>query len=80
MTFLPIENPVGRECNTCRFWRKQAPRDENDWGQCRRMPPILPELIDDKLVIAGIWPSTKAEDWCGEWETSSSNDGDTPHT
>ena len=61
MTLLPLENPEGRACDTCRFWRKQTLQDENDWGQCRRMPPILPDLVDDKLVIAGIWPSTKAE-------------------
>lgn len=80
MTVLPTENPEGRACDTCRFWRKQAFCDENDWGQCRRMPPILPELVDDKLVVAGIWPSTKAGDWCGEWETSSSDGVDHPHT
>ncbi len=80
MTLLPLENPEGRACATCRFWRKQAIRDEDDWGQCRRMPPILPDLVDDKLVIAGIWPSTKAGDWCGEWETSTLDDVDTPHS
>jgi hypothetical protein len=43
------------------------------------MPPILPDLVDDKLVIAGIWPSTKGGDWCGEWETVSSESVDKPH-
>ena len=44
------------------------------------MPPILPDLVDDKLVIAGIWPSTKGGDWCGEWETFSLEDVDNPHS
>jgi hypothetical protein len=48
------------------------------------MPPILPDLVDDKLVVAGIWPSTKAGDWCGEWcgesETSTSEGVDNSHT
>ena len=69
----------GRACSTCHFWRKQAIRDESAWGQCRRMPPTLPELADDKLVIAGIWPSTKSGDWCGEWESSLPTGTDTPH-
>lgn len=71
----PIDS---RACSTCHFWRKQTIRDESDWGQCRRMPPILPEMADDKLVIAGIWPSTKSEDWCGEWESCMSIRTDTP--
>jgi len=79
MTVLPIKNQEGRACDTCRFWRKQTLRDENDWGQCRRMPPILPDLVDDKLVIAGIWPSTKGGDWCGEWERFSPESVDKPH-
>ena len=74
MTDPRIEKTQGRACATCRFWRLQAIRDESDWGQCRRMPPILPELADDKLVVAGIWPSTKSEDWCGEWESAMSSD------
>ena len=69
----------GRACSTCHFWRKQTIRDESDWGQCRRMPPTLPELADDKLVIAGIWPSTKSGDWCGEWESFLPTGTDTPH-
>ena len=72
----PIDS---RACSTCHFWRKQAIRDESDWGQCRRMPPTLPELDDDKLVIAGIWPSTKSGDWCGEWESFLPTGTDTPH-
>jgi hypothetical protein len=32
------------------------------------MPPALPEVDDERLVVAGVWPFTKAADWCGEWE------------
>lgn len=56
-------------CATCRFWRRRRVADEHDsWGQCRRMPPTLPELTDDKLVVAGVWPFTEEQDWCGEWQ------------
>ncbi len=58
-------------CGTCRFWRKRhSQTDADDWGECRRMPPTLPEIGDEKLVIAGIWPCTTSADWCGEWESS----------
>jgi len=56
-------------CRHCRFWRKRHSVDDaDDWGECRRMPPSLPEVGDEKLVVAGVWPCTKAADWCGEWE------------
>ena len=56
-------------CCNCRFWRR-AGRDGPgpDWGHCKRMPPVLPEIDDDKMVHVGIWPSTEAGDWCGEWQ------------
>jgi hypothetical protein len=34
------------------------------------MPPALPEIKDEKLVLAGIWPSTDERDWCGEYEAA----------
>jgi hypothetical protein len=57
-------------CQNCRFWRR-AGRDGPgpDWGQCKRMPPVLPEIEPEKMVHVGIWPSTEAKDWCGEWQT-----------
>jgi len=31
-------------CRTCCFWRpERAVGDGTGWGQCRRMPPALPE-------------------------------------
>ena len=62
-------------CQNCRFWRR-AGRDGPgpDWGQCKRMPPVLPEIEDDKMVHVGIWPSTEARDWCGEWERRMATD------
>ena len=59
-------------CCNCRFWRR-AGRDGPgpDWGQCKRMPPVLPDIEDDKMVHVGIWPSTEAGDWCGEWQQRS---------
>lgn len=58
-------------CGTCRFWKPHAGSKESQgWGQCKRAPPALPEIKDEKLVLAGIWPSTDERDWCGEWQGS----------
>lgn len=55
-------------CGTCAFWRPEADAaSETGWGQCRRMPPALPTIHDDKLVHVGLWPHTDKRDWCGEW-------------
>lgn len=60
--------PPPPTCGTCRFWRRQREAKLSDWGECRRMPPLLPPLEDDKLVHVGLWPHTTKADWCGEWE------------
>ncbi|MEO1990632.1 MAG: hypothetical protein ABGW78_01780 [Pirellulales bacterium] len=63
-------------CGSCRFWKPHAGiKEANGWGQCKRMPPALPEVKDEKLVLAGIWPSTDERDWCGEWEARSNECG-----
>ena len=72
MTMSTDEAVAGRaadqRCRTCCFWRP-GPADERaaGWGQCRRMPPTLPAIGDDKLVHVGLWPHTDEHDWCGEW-------------
>ena len=56
-------------CGTGRFWKRAAGGDlQAGWGQCRRHPPTVPEVSDDKLVHVGVWPHTDVTDWCGEWE------------
>jgi hypothetical protein len=68
-------------CGTCQFWRPAAThadasdalavpsgRGRQGWGQCRRMPPTLPVVRDDKLMLVGLWPHTEEGDWCGEWQ------------
>jgi len=59
----------GQGCGNCRFWKRAAGGDQHaGWGQCRRMPPTLPDVADDKLVHVGVWPHTDRADWCGEWQ------------
>lgn len=72
MKFMDAESAIdghGEACGTCRFWKRSGAADPREgWGQCRRMPPTLPEMSDDKLVHVGVWPHTDVADWCGEWE------------
>ena len=70
-----VSGPVpGRVCRTCRYWRTGGrgdtgrPDGDTGWGQCRRMPPALPLVRDDKLLLVGVWPHTEEGDWCGEWQ------------
>lgn len=66
-------------CGSCRFWKSHTGiKEANGWGQCKRMPPALPEIKDEKLVLAGIWPSTDERDWCGEWEASPKQGSELP--
>lgn len=58
-----------QSCRTCRFWRQtQLDARGPDWGECRRMPPALPPIDQEKLLHVGIWPHTGGGDWCGEWQ------------
>jgi len=65
--------PPGQVCATCSYWRREAVGEKVvGWGQCRRMPPAMPPIQDDKLVHVGVWPHTREHDWCGEWQAEAS--------
>jgi len=65
----------GRVCATCLHWRPETTGDKTiGWGQCRRMPPAMPPIQNDKLLHVGVWPHTRESEWCGEWRASDSDD------
>lgn len=65
------DEPRLQQCGGCLFWKRStASHNGTGWGQCRRMPPALPEIADDKLVHVGLWPHTDERDWCGEWRSA----------
>lgn len=67
-TLLPR---AGQACATCSYWRPDRVGDRDAaWGQCRRMPPAMPPVQDDKIVHVGVWPHTQETDWCGEWKAA----------
>ena len=58
----------GQVCAACLYWRPDRRGEQTiGWGQCRRMPPMMPPIQDDKLVHVGLWPHTQETAWCGEW-------------
>lgn len=59
-------------CLTCPFWKAYHERIE---GECRRYPPSIPhtesqirqaEFTIGSEVFDGVFPTTNADDWCGE--------------
>jgi len=76
----PASPPLAHQtCAGCRFWRPDPAAERTaGWGQCRRMPPSLPPIEDDKLVHVGLWPHTDGRDWCGEWRAPDAAAGPPP--
>jgi len=52
------------ECGWCRFW-VISPYD-CDIGTCHQRAPL--EALTESMFY--IWPRTKVNDWCGEFEPS----------
>jgi hypothetical protein len=66
----------GQVCASCQHWRPEKPGMKTlGWGQCRRLPPAMPAIQDDKLVHVGVWPHTQESDWCGAWQSRASASG-----
>ncbi len=56
------------QCDKCRFW---AP---GGLEECRRYAPRPREMTAaESTGIAPVWPTTLADDWCGEFVSSGEN-------
>jgi hypothetical protein len=51
-------------CERCHYWQRQ----EGDTGNCKRSFPQV--MFGPSGVLFSIFPTTKNEDWCGEWKLS----------
>ena len=53
-------------CGTCPFWK--ASNEESPFGSCRAKLPVFHSSVARDPVFAdeGTWPSTEADDWCGQ--------------
>ena len=73
-----IQPPELEKCVTCRFWfidqggKGEGGYDgDGSYSTCRRHAPVSNKKIDRGSYFAGgwtLWPFTKKDDWCGDWE------------
>lgn len=54
-----------KSCASCAHWKSGITGE----GECRRHAPQLISFeVDDNVKIESRFPSTDAEDWCGDFE------------
>jgi hypothetical protein len=55
-------------CERCKFWEEDG--DIPNFGSCRRYAPkaVVSHPIDGPDSMDTIWPRTKNNEWCGEWD------------
>jgi hypothetical protein len=56
------------DCGTCVFWKASG----DGSGLCRANPPVVIDSqrigpLPGDWIATGGWPSTRRQDWCGEW-------------
>jgi len=56
------------QCKECLFWKPPEPGDGPE-GHCHRYAPKPTEIV--KIGTTG-WPYTKGKEFCGEWESKTS--------
>ena len=59
---------MNTDCENCKFW--QQDNEISYMGLCRRHAPHPPAThpVESPGSMDAIWPRTKNEDWCGEWQ------------
>lgn len=56
-------------CASCRFWQHTYTYKESRSGLCRRRPPKVLVVSDERGATETCWPMTTEHEWCGEHET-----------
>ncbi|MEM1442540.1 MAG: hypothetical protein AAGF67_09370 [Verrucomicrobiota bacterium] len=52
-------------CSACAYWKA----GESNEGACRRQPPqSISFEVDDEVKFETRFPTTSADDWCGEFK------------
>lgn len=51
-------------CEKCRWWDNQESTGCPEFGQCHRFPP---RYSGEDVMQERNWPTTNADDWCGEF-------------
>lgn len=55
-------------CEDCKFW--QVENNLTSTGSCHRYAPrpAVSHPIAGPESMDAVWPRTKNEEWCGEWQ------------
>lgn len=65
---------MDRACSSCRFF--QPPYDAaSRKGECRLMPPSMPDVQDDGTPIL-IFPPVLGFEWCGQFKPKEKDEQD----
>jgi hypothetical protein len=60
-----------KQCDNCKFWKEVVEVVDNpNMGPCRRRAPMSETTnpLSGAKNLNALWPQTKSNDWCGEWE------------
>lgn len=65
-------------CESCRFWPAKretygtyglhGPSTDGSVSDCRRHSPRDVQDATPRYAANAVWPQTRREDWCGEYE------------
>jgi hypothetical protein len=81
-----MPQPFNQSCGNCRFMvLVEDHYSEDERPECHRLPPArYTESVQvdrlgtlDKTILNKAWcgwPSTRRDDWCGEWTTGQTED------
>jgi hypothetical protein len=54
-----------KACAACSHWKASAGTE----GECRRhAPQLITFEVDDEVKVESRFPTTTAQDWCGDFE------------
>ena len=59
---------IDLKCSSCKYWDRKEEMPE--MGLCRRHAPRAAVASPDgsKVLVETLWPVTKEDTWCGEWD------------
>lgn len=64
-----MQSLEGWACMRCKFSLLDIGRDKEPIRVCRRRAPSIVVIPTPQgIVVQNMWPQTRGEDWCGDFE------------
>jgi hypothetical protein len=56
------------KCENCKYWAEKSVIEK--LGHCQKYAPrsTLRSPLKGTEALDTVWPRTRADDWCGEWQ------------